>query len=215
MEFKDRLRELRGNYTQKEIAKLLGVPMNSYNNWENGREPSYTVLKKIAEFHHVTVDYLIGYSDRTHDSEELSETYGLSDKAFYALNKLQTDPLNNYYGKVVISFLNELLESETSTSNLSSDVIMRDPTLRNTLSQPIKPTEMLTDLTNRFMLAIYDVEYLKENMEGMLEAVEKSAYNGVIYQHTSDIAQMIQTWLFYYCDYPPDVFSDFLDTLPE
>ena len=46
MEFKDRLRELRGKRTQKEIAKLLGVPLNSYNNWENGREPSYAVLKK-------------------------------------------------------------------------------------------------------------------------------------------------------------------------
>ena len=34
MEFKDRLRELRGKRTQKEIAKLLGVPLNSYNNWE-------------------------------------------------------------------------------------------------------------------------------------------------------------------------------------
>ena len=77
MEFKDRLRELRGKRTQKEIAKLLGVPLNSYNNWENGREPSYAVLKKIAEFYHVPVSYLKGETGKkenlTAQSHEVSD----------------------------------------------------------------------------------------------------------------------------------------------
>ena len=41
--FSDRLKELRDekNYSQKTVAKKLGVPVSTYANWEQGRrEPS-------------------------------------------------------------------------------------------------------------------------------------------------------------------------------
>lgn len=208
MEFKDRLRELRGKRTQKEIAKLLGVPLNSYNNWENGREPSYAVLKKIAEFHHITVDYLIGYSDCTHDTKNLSKTYGLTDKALYALDKLQNDSTNKYFGRVVISLLNELLESETSISNLNHDILMRDPVLRRTLSHPIKPTQMLTDLTNHVLTTVQEVSDLNTYIDSCEDDILENIRDAIIQKNTNLIAQMIQTWLFYLCDNPPEEFFD-------
>lgn len=88
MDLKERLRELRGNRTQKEMAELLGVKVNNYNNWENGREPSISILKHIADFHGVTLDYLTGHVDYI-DSEykSICEETGLTQKAVAGLKQ--------------------------------------------------------------------------------------------------------------------------------
>ena len=80
MDFKSRLkylRELRG-LTQKQFAEEfnkchiennIGDDTNVYvqtvSYWENGREPSYSVLIKLAHFFNVSTDYLIGNSNIT------------------------------------------------------------------------------------------------------------------------------------------------------
>ncbi len=54
------LREERG-YSQKEIASALNVATSTYNQWETGkREPDYETLRRIADYFHVTTDYLLG-----------------------------------------------------------------------------------------------------------------------------------------------------------
>ena len=61
--FSNRLKELRtGNaLTQKELAAKLNVSQNAIFNWENGkREPSIDMLKQIADFFGVSLDYLTG-----------------------------------------------------------------------------------------------------------------------------------------------------------
>ena len=64
MEFGERLRELRSNRTQVEIAKYLGVTRGTIARYENGyREPDQYTLKKLADFFDVSVDYLIGHCD--------------------------------------------------------------------------------------------------------------------------------------------------------
>lgn len=58
-----RLKELRTikKISQKELAAILHVPSNTYNQWENGkREPDYGMISKIADYFGVTVDYLLG-----------------------------------------------------------------------------------------------------------------------------------------------------------
>ncbi len=58
-----RIRELRikSGYNQKEFAAILNVAPNTYNQWETGkREPDYEMLKKIADYFNVSVDYLLG-----------------------------------------------------------------------------------------------------------------------------------------------------------
>lgn len=212
MEFKDRLRELRGKRTQKEVADQLGVSKNTYNNWENGREPSYAVLKQIANLHHVTVDYLIGYSDRTHNTKELSETYGLSDKALHALDKMKSDNRKNSTSRCVIEFLNELLETEQLQSYANNDLIMRTPALKRTLSRPIQPTQMLTDLTIHIMQALEQVD----DAESFLECINPSysfddVREAIIFKNANDIAQLIHSWLFYYCENPLQAYHTYME----
>ena len=57
------LRELRtkkGVY-QKDVAKYLGVDRTTYVKYERGdSEPSIDIIKKLANYFDVTVDFLVG-----------------------------------------------------------------------------------------------------------------------------------------------------------
>ena len=62
MSFSDKLYDLRisKGISQKELADRLGVAQSSINYWEKGqRDPSITIVKKIAEFFGVSLDYLM------------------------------------------------------------------------------------------------------------------------------------------------------------
>lgn len=60
-----RLRGLRGEKTQEEIARLLGISRSRYSHYENERvEPDNELLKKMAEIHGVTTDFLLGKVDK-------------------------------------------------------------------------------------------------------------------------------------------------------
>lgn len=66
MEFKDRLKELRKQspYTQKDIAKKLGISVSAYQYYESGKnEPNIERLKILADMFHVSLDYLTCYLD--------------------------------------------------------------------------------------------------------------------------------------------------------
>ena len=59
----DRLKNLRKlkNISQKDFANTIGVSQQAVASWEVGRtEPSNTVLKVIADYFGVSVDYLLG-----------------------------------------------------------------------------------------------------------------------------------------------------------
>lgn len=73
MDFKTRLKELRESkeLTQKELADKLNklypslkVYTQTISYWENGREPSFDLLIKLAKFFDVPVDYLLGTTDK-------------------------------------------------------------------------------------------------------------------------------------------------------
>jgi transcriptional regulator with XRE-family HTH domain len=58
-----RLRELRKNkrLTQNEVAKLLMVSREVYCQYESGkRQMNYEILCSLADYHKVSIDYLIG-----------------------------------------------------------------------------------------------------------------------------------------------------------
>ena len=62
-----RLRRLReGNQkTQKEIANIIGTTQGAYAHWENGtREPNLETLNKLKEYYKVSLDYLVGATDK-------------------------------------------------------------------------------------------------------------------------------------------------------
>ena len=62
-----RLEELRKvhNYSQNDIARLIGTTNQTISNWEKGKtEPGINHLKKLADIFHVSVDYLIDHNLR-------------------------------------------------------------------------------------------------------------------------------------------------------
>lgn len=75
MIFSQRLKELRleKGITQREMAQSLKLSPSKISHLMNGREPDYDTLCEIADFFHVTTDYLLGRSDYADHLEELQD----------------------------------------------------------------------------------------------------------------------------------------------
>ena len=59
----ERIRELREDHDkkQRELAEYLGVQQNTYSDYETGRiNIPVEALIKLADYYHVTLDYLVG-----------------------------------------------------------------------------------------------------------------------------------------------------------
>lgn len=62
--FPTRLKVARNGKSQKEIAKSLGVPQQTFANWEACRsQPNFKMLLKIATQLQVSLDWLLGLTD--------------------------------------------------------------------------------------------------------------------------------------------------------
>ena len=62
-----RLRDLREDHdkSQKAIAEYLNMHRSVYRRYESGeRETPAWVLDKLADYYHVSTDYLLGRTDR-------------------------------------------------------------------------------------------------------------------------------------------------------
>jgi len=73
------IRKSRG-YTMKAVAEAIGMKPDTYRNYESGRlEPNLTTITKLADFYHVTTDYLLGREEKQPDPlEELAFRYDMS-----------------------------------------------------------------------------------------------------------------------------------------
>ena len=63
----DRLRVLRKErkVSQKELAEYLGISIRGYQFYESeDNEPNIKMLIALADFYGVTIDYLVGRSDK-------------------------------------------------------------------------------------------------------------------------------------------------------
>lgn len=63
----ENLRQLRSErgLKQKVVAKRIGVTEREYGHYETGyRKPKIETLIKLADFYNVSIDYLVGRSDR-------------------------------------------------------------------------------------------------------------------------------------------------------
>jgi len=109
--FSDKLKELRinKNLKQSDMANILEISMQSYSTYENGREPNYTMVCKIAEFFNVSTDYLFGVMDDfNHVNIEISKITGLSNKAIEALKLNKRHSIDSEHS--IINFINLILE---------------------------------------------------------------------------------------------------------
>lgn len=68
MTFPERLVELRtenGYGSRKAFAEAIDIPVTTLKHYEDGdREPGHTFLKQVSEFFNVSIDYLLGVTDR-------------------------------------------------------------------------------------------------------------------------------------------------------
>lgn len=67
-------------HTQLEIANMLGITRGAYANIENEkREPDLRTLFTLADYYDVTIDYLIGYKNKSaaKDSRFTQSEYAL------------------------------------------------------------------------------------------------------------------------------------------
>lgn len=68
------IREKRGGLTQKEFAQILGVAQGTINKYENGSIlPGEDVLKKIADYGGVTIEWLL-HGGKPAELHELPES---------------------------------------------------------------------------------------------------------------------------------------------
>ena len=64
---------------QVQLAKRLGVKKQSVSNWENENiMPSIEMLVKIADFFHVSTDYLLGRDKQLMDGVQTIDVTGLT-----------------------------------------------------------------------------------------------------------------------------------------
>lgn len=92
-----RLKDLRGNKTQREMAMFLGVTEKTYRSWEIGEyrkgqnervypQPDLEQLIKMSDYFHCSIDYLLCRSNcKSVDNHYISKVTGLSDDAINAL----------------------------------------------------------------------------------------------------------------------------------
>lgn len=101
----ERLRELRlaQNLTQSSVASLLNITREAYSMYETGkRQLSYDSLCLLAEFYHVSTDYLLGrcaskepYTPLTKEETQLVQFYRQTDQrgkdTIFALVKFENE----------------------------------------------------------------------------------------------------------------------------
>jgi len=76
VQFGEKLKELRDekDLTQKQVADFIGVSERVYGYYEKDRFPKdEIVLKKLASFFNVSLDWLLGNSDIKEPAEKILE----------------------------------------------------------------------------------------------------------------------------------------------
>lgn len=72
------LREEKGFKTMRDAANALGVNYTTYRSWEKGdRVPPTDETKMLADFYGVSIDYIVGRSDKRNEQEEIDEVMEL------------------------------------------------------------------------------------------------------------------------------------------
>ena len=121
MEFRHRLKELRKEYgiKQKDLGAVLGMGATAIANYESGKnKPSICVLHVLADVFHVSMDYLIGYSDIKYPylSEVSNEDENLLGM-YRNLSKKNKDHLRSYTG-----FVNHLSDLQEKRADVTQTI---------------------------------------------------------------------------------------------
>jgi len=66
------LRKTRDGLTQEKLANILGVTQQAVGRWEKGlNKPDNDILVKLADFYHVSIDYILGRNTTAEDMKAI------------------------------------------------------------------------------------------------------------------------------------------------
>lgn len=72
----------RRSLTQTQLAAQIGMSHSSVASWETGaRDPDSAMVSKLADFFHVSTDYLLGRADESQEYQEVSGLPAVQDHA--------------------------------------------------------------------------------------------------------------------------------------
>ncbi len=103
-DFKERLKNLRKskNLKQSELAKILNIGRSTVSMWETGMNiPSIDVADKIADIFGVSVDYLLGRTNKpSYEDTAFNIQDFLPEDVKEKLSALENSPTPEYLEKV-------------------------------------------------------------------------------------------------------------------
>lgn len=181
--FHERFKTLRDSSgkTQAKIAEDLGMTPQALSYYANGREPNYDTLVALAEYFHVTTDYLLGTSDyETIENDSISKQIPLSDKAIDflkscppelqpTLDLLLSDP---YWKDFLLEVMTYIYSLKYGESSESVDIISHK---LNQSGSSFTPPEIISRLLprlqqlktfealERLLISMKDAKYGKED----------------------------------------------------
>lgn len=94
MMFASRIKYLRQSkeLNQVQLAEKLGVKKQSISNWENDNiMPSVEMVVKIADFFHVSTDYLLGRDPQDADAVPMLDVTGLTPRQIKHIQQIVDD----------------------------------------------------------------------------------------------------------------------------
>ena len=97
--FAIRLKNLRQSkeLTQVQLAEKLGVKKQSISNWENDNiVPSLEMLVKIANFFHVSTDYMLGREEWEANAPHMLDVTGLTPLQIEHIQSIVDDLRRNH-----------------------------------------------------------------------------------------------------------------------
>lgn len=116
MEFSERLKEIREEQgqTQKKVGEALNYGSSAIANYESGRnQPSINDIKRLAEYFHVTTDYLPGYASSPKNinpnCRQLSKNLTLFIDYYIDLPESHQKPIDEMIGNLLTIFGHFLL----------------------------------------------------------------------------------------------------------
>ncbi len=122
--FSERLRQLRTakGLTQAELADELGVSRNSIFFYEAGkRNPDIVIFKKIADYFHVTCDYMLGASiNKTVETREIGEELGLTDEAISTLKQQSKEAKGDFEARMYTTAINRIIVNKKLVFEIAS-----------------------------------------------------------------------------------------------
>ena len=132
--FTERVRELRGDRSQREVAEGIGITQQTYGRYENGaRRPDLEIIERMAVFFEVSADYLLGLSDQKAPDFEIQSAAvvtGLSQATIEHIQDLTRQPMPPEARPLLNMIIQHIPTSLISDTIRAHDAVIRNYELR-------------------------------------------------------------------------------------